>query len=92
MARKARRRHIGFWFVTGPDRKRIMHILARMVLLSLVLTVPPILAAPQDRQPRDGIFTQVLQKLDGKWLIAASHNTNIVIVPGSPVAGSAPGK
>jgi uncharacterized protein (TIGR02246 family) len=166
-----------------------MHILARMVLLSLVLTVPPILAAPQDedeikqvesrwqdawnrhdmdalaalftkdadfvqvngrrwvgteeirknhaavhammfkdsvwknsdtdirflspsiaivhttwtlsgdrnpdgspRQPRDGIFTQLLQKLDGKWLIAASHNTNIVIVPGSPVAGSAPGK
>lgn len=44
------------------------------------------------RQPRDGIFTQVFQKLDGKWLIAASHNTNIVIVPGSPVAGSAPGK
>ncbi len=44
------------------------------------------------RQPRDGIFTQVLQKQDGKWLITASHNTNIVIVPGSPVAGSAPGK
>lgn len=44
------------------------------------------------RQPREGIFTQVLQKLDGKWFIAASHNTNIVVVPGSPVAGSLPNK
>ena len=44
------------------------------------------------RQPRDGIFTQVFVKRDGKWLITAAQNTNIVIVPGSPVAGSAPAK
>jgi uncharacterized protein (TIGR02246 family) len=44
------------------------------------------------RPPRDGIFTQVFVKRDGKWLITAAQNTNIVIVPGSPVAGSAPAK
>ena len=44
------------------------------------------------RQPRDGIFTHVLQKQEGRWLIVASHNTNIVVVPGSPVAGSLPVK
>jgi uncharacterized protein (TIGR02246 family) len=27
-------------------------------------------------QPRKGIFTQVLQKRDGKWLIAAAQNTD----------------
>ena len=27
-------------------------------------------------QPRKGIFTQVLQKQDGKWLIAAAQNTD----------------
>lgn len=44
------------------------------------------------RPPRDGIFTQVLVKRDGNWLITASQNTNIMVVPGSPVAGSAPAK
>jgi len=29
-----------------------------------------------DGQPRNGIFTQVLQKLNGKWLIAAAQNTD----------------
>ncbi len=28
------------------------------------------------RQPRKGIFTQVLVKKKGRWLILASHNTN----------------
>lgn len=44
------------------------------------------------RPPRDGIFTQVFVKREGKWLITASQNTNIMVVPGSPVAGSAPAK
>ncbi|GAB7541351.1 YybH family protein [Cupriavidus sp. 8B] len=44
------------------------------------------------RQPREGIFTQVFVKRDGKWMITAAQNTNIAIVPGSPVAGSAPAK
>ncbi len=29
------------------------------------------------RQPRDGIFTWVLEKRKGKWLIIAAQNTNI---------------
>lgn len=29
-----------------------------------------------DGQPRKGIFTQVLQKQNGKWLIAAAQNTD----------------
>jgi uncharacterized protein (TIGR02246 family) len=29
-----------------------------------------------DGQPRKGIFTQVLQKRNGKWLIAAAQNTD----------------
>lgn len=29
-------------------------------------------------KPRKGIFTQVAQKQDGKWLIAASHNTDSI--------------
>ena len=29
------------------------------------------------RQPRRGIFTRVVTKEGGKWLIKASHNTNI---------------
>lgn len=42
-----------------------------------------------ERAPREGLFTQVFVKRDGRWLISAAHNTNIVVVPGSPVAGSA---
>jgi uncharacterized protein (TIGR02246 family) len=34
------------------------------------------------RQPRQGIFTQVLMKKGGKWLIEAWHNTNITVVGG----------
>jgi uncharacterized protein (TIGR02246 family) len=30
----------------------------------------------RDGQPRKGIFTQVLQKRNGKWLIAAAQNTD----------------
>ena len=44
------------------------------------------------RPPRDGIFTQVFVKRDGKWLITASQNTNIIVIPGSAVAGSMPAK
>lgn len=44
------------------------------------------------RPEREGIFTQVFQKQDGRWLIAASHNTNIIVIPGSQVAGSMPPK
>lgn len=44
------------------------------------------------RPPRDGIFTQVFVKRDGKWLITASQNTNIIVIPGSSVAGSVPTK
>lgn len=44
------------------------------------------------REPRNGIFTQVLVKRGGKWLITASQNTNFIIIPGSQVAGSAPAK
>ena len=29
------------------------------------------------REPRSGIFTQVVMKENGKWLIKASQNTNI---------------
>jgi hypothetical protein len=29
------------------------------------------------RQPRQGIFTWVLEKRNGKWLIIAAHNTNL---------------
>ena len=29
------------------------------------------------RQPREGIFTWVVRKMDGQWLIDAAHNTNI---------------
>ena len=29
------------------------------------------------RKPREGVFTQVLLKKDGRWLISAWHNTNI---------------
>jgi hypothetical protein len=31
-------------------------------------------------------------KRDGKWLITASQNTNIIVIPGSAVAGSMPAK
>jgi uncharacterized protein (TIGR02246 family) len=31
--------------------------------------------------PRDGIFTQVMVKQNGQWLISASQNTNIEPVP-----------
>jgi uncharacterized protein (TIGR02246 family) len=41
------------------------------------------------RQPRQGIFTQVLVKKDGRWLINAWHNTNITVVPGHPVPATA---
>jgi uncharacterized protein (TIGR02246 family) len=34
------------------------------------------------RKPRTGIFTQVLRKSAGKWLIVASQNTNDRILPG----------
>ena len=34
------------------------------------------------RKPRTGIFTQVLRKSAGKWLILASQNTNDRILPG----------
>ena len=34
------------------------------------------------RKPRTGIFTQVLQKSGGKWLIMVSQNTNDLILPG----------
>ncbi len=44
------------------------------------------------RTPREGLFTQVFVKRDGRWLISAAHNTNIAVVPGSPVAGTAPPK
>lgn len=44
------------------------------------------------RAAREGLFTQVFVKQNGRWLISAAHNTNIVVVPGSPVAGSAPPK
>lgn len=44
------------------------------------------------RTPREGLFTQVFVKRAGHWLITAAHNTNIAVVPGSPVAGSAPPK
>jgi uncharacterized protein (TIGR02246 family) len=30
------------------------------------------------RMPRQGIFTQILVKKDGEWLISAWHNTNII--------------
>jgi uncharacterized protein (TIGR02246 family) len=33
------------------------------------------------RQPRRGIFTRVLTKQGGKWLIQASHNTDIRQTP-----------
>ena len=33
------------------------------------------------RQPRRGIFTRVVTKEGGKWLIKASHNTNISGAP-----------
>jgi uncharacterized protein (TIGR02246 family) len=29
------------------------------------------------RQPRRGIFTRIVMKRDGRWLIRASQNTNI---------------
>ena len=29
------------------------------------------------RQPREGILTWVVRKMDGQWLIDAAHNTNI---------------
>ena len=39
-------------------------------------------------QPRKGIFTEVLQKQDGKWLIAAAQNTDsrpeVPMPPGPP--------
>ncbi|GJI91697.1 YybH family protein [Duganella hordei] len=44
------------------------------------------------RTPREGLFTQVFVKRDGHWLISAAHNTNIAVVPGSPVAGAPPPK
>jgi uncharacterized protein (TIGR02246 family) len=44
------------------------------------------------RTPREGLFTQVLVKRGERWFITAAHNTNIAVVPGSPVAGSAPPK
>lgn len=44
------------------------------------------------RDPRNGIFTQVIVKRDGKWLIIASQNTNFTVVPGSQVAGDQPVK
>lgn len=34
------------------------------------------------REPRTGIFTQVLRKKAGRWLILASQNTNDRILPG----------
>jgi len=34
-------------------------------------------------QPRDGIFTWVLEKRDGKWLVVTSHNSEAP-PPGSP--------
>jgi uncharacterized protein (TIGR02246 family) len=34
------------------------------------------------RKPRTGIFTQVLRKSAGKWLILASQNTNDLILSG----------
>ena len=33
------------------------------------------------RQPRRGIFTRVVTKQGGKWLIQASHNTDIRQIP-----------
>jgi len=44
------------------------------------------------RTPREGLFTQVFIKRGRQWLITAAHNTNIAVVPGSPVAGSVPPK
>ncbi|MYM90823.1 SgcJ/EcaC family oxidoreductase [Rugamonas sp. FT82W] len=44
------------------------------------------------RTPREGLFTQVFVKRGDRWLISAAHNTNIAVVPGSPVAGSTPPK
>jgi uncharacterized protein (TIGR02246 family) len=44
------------------------------------------------RTPREGLFTQVFVKRNGRWLMTAAHNTNIVVVPGSPVAGAPPPK
>jgi uncharacterized protein (TIGR02246 family) len=41
------------------------------------------------RPPRQGIFTQVLTKQNDRWLIAAWHNTNIIVLPGHPVPPSA---
>ena len=29
------------------------------------------------RPPRSGIFTWVVRRVDGRWLIAAAHNTNL---------------
>jgi uncharacterized protein (TIGR02246 family) len=37
------------------------------------------------RKPRTGIFTQVLQKSKGRWLILASQNTNDVRLSGKSV-------
>ena len=31
------------------------------------------------RQPREGLFTQVLVKKNGRWSISAWHNTNVVL-------------
>jgi uncharacterized protein (TIGR02246 family) len=31
------------------------------------------------RPPRQGIFTQILTKKDGRWLITVWHNTNIIV-------------
>jgi uncharacterized protein (TIGR02246 family) len=44
------------------------------------------------RTPREGLFTQVFVKREGRWLMTAAHNRNIVVVPGSPVAGALPTK
>lgn len=38
------------------------------------------------RLPREGFFTHIFVKQDGRWLIIAAHNTNIVHPPGVPTS------